>query len=190
MLSRLSSQQQVLVYVCDLRRPPEATSGAAVPVSFKINAPEALTRLRADGARYGVSAADLPALAPPDGDVIVSGWLGDALIAHAWIGFTAYCIASTRIPLGPKHAFIYRCAVVEADHSHGVEVAALRFGQFWLRDRGYERVFIETRVDDRASRKAVADAGFELLSSYWIRNVLGHPRVTIPDALRTALSGS
>jgi hypothetical protein len=186
----LFGDTQVLVYSCDLRQPPTATVGAKVPVAFQVNSREAQALLLNGDPRFELSKRDLADLPKQtqDGEVCVTGWVGSELVSYAWIQFRERQLAgSTALPIGAKRAFVYRCLTVKERRSKGIFTAALLYSQMWLRARGYERVFTDVDATNRIARKAIDRAGFELLSSYRIKTMLGRQSATFPDVLRDAL---
>jgi RimJ/RimL family protein N-acetyltransferase len=189
-MSTLFGDTQILVYSCDLRLPPTAGVGAKVPVAFQVNSREAHALLSAADARFEMSKSDVADFAKQtqEGEVCVSGWVGSDLVSYAWIQFRQRQLAgSTVLPIGPKRAFIHRYCTIKERRNKGVHTAALLYCQMWLRARSYERVFIDVDSTNRPARKAIDRAGFELLSSYRVKTLLGRRSATFPEALKQAL---
>jgi hypothetical protein len=186
----LFGDTQVLVYSCDLRQPPTASVGAKVPVAFQVNSREAHALLLAGDPRFELSKRDLADLARQthDGEVCISGWVGADLVSYTWMQFRArHLTGSTALPIGAKRAFIYRGLTVKERRNKGIFTAGLLYCQMWLRARGYERAFTDVDSTNRVARKAIDRAGFELLSSYRLKTMLGRQSATFPDVLAEAL---
>ena len=118
-------------------------------------------------------------------------WAGDQLAAYGWVSFDDEKISelNLRIRLLPGEAYIWDCVTAPRFRANHLYSALLAYIIMDLRDQGWRRAWIGADLDNIASQKGIARAGFHHLADLVVERglalrqawVLGQPGV--PDHL-------
>ena len=178
-------------YAYDLRRPPAAVA-PRLPVRFTFDTTEALPHLATGHPSLELGTRDLRELPQQqaEGEVCVGGWLDETLVFYGWLQFRARRLAGpTMLPIGSRRAFVYRCLTMAAHRGHRIYPGALAACQRWLRDRGYEQVFIEAAASNPRSRRGIERCRFARVGDYRVHRVLGRRWATYDSSLAALVAG-
>jgi len=177
------SRKRFLVYSTDLKITAESSCTAAVPIEFRVDAPETIAILRTRGAEYGI---DAPMAAQIDrqlteSEVCVSGWVGGELAYYGWIQFKQRRLArrtTLRLPTGT--AFIYRCFTRADFRGNHIYPAALNYTCRWLAEQGYQWALIDHQVGNSASQAGILRIGMQPFAKYTVVRMIWF-RWAVPD---------
>ena len=87
---------------------------------------------------------------------------GDQIAAYCWVSQAPECIGELEheIRVPPDEAYIWDCATLPAFRQKGLYSALLRHILVTLQGEGLRRAWIGSALDNRASQRAFARAGF------------------------------
>ena len=156
---------------------------AAVPIEFRINAPEAVEMVTLRGQEYETGKQALAAIPRQlgEGGIFVSGWVGNEMVYYGWIQFRSRQLSRlTNFPIPRGMAFIYRCFTRADFRGKRIYPAAIDFMCRWLADQGYSHALIDHQVGNVASQTGILRAGLGPVAEYTVYKVIWI-RWAIPD---------
>jgi ribosomal protein S18 acetylase RimI-like enzyme len=120
-----------------------------------------------------------------------TAWVADKLAAYGWVSFNEEHIGelNLRLTLLPGEAYIWDCATLPAYRQNYLYSALLVYILEELRTEGLCRVWIGADVENVASQRGIARAGFRLVADLLIARVLAlrsvwmQGRPDVPDDL-------
>ncbi len=177
------SRKRFLLYGKELVASDKPGCLATEPIVFRINDAGAFAILRSEDAAYetGKKAAAALDRQVREGEICVSGWIGQELVYYGWIQFRERQLARrTSIPIPPGTGFIYRCFTRPDHRGKHIYPAALDFMCRWLAAEGYQRALIDHQAQNRASQTGILRAGMQPLAEYVVVKILWL-RWAVPD---------
>lgn len=110
-----------------------------------------------------------------------TAWVGEQLAAYGWVSFDAENIGelSLRIRLLPGEAYIWDCATAPPYRGNYLYTALLAYILQELRLQPLCRAWIGADLDNVASQKGMAHAGFHYVADLAIERVLGLRQVWV-----------
>jgi len=120
-----------------------------------------------------------------------TAWVGEQLAAYGWVSFDAENIGelSLRIRLLPGEAYIWDCATAPPYRGNYLYTALLAYILRELRPQPLCRAWIGADLDNIASQRGMAHAGFHYVADLVIERVLGLRQVwvlsrpSVPEAI-------
>ena len=197
-MRRIWSRRRIFVYVADLAQITQEVITTKVDVQFRANCPEALRILASGDPRYGLPPHQVTDLSRQvdEGEVCISGWIGDELAFYEWIQFKYHRLAGpTMLPIAPRQAFLYRAFTREDFRGMRIYPAGLAHGCRWLAQKEYARAFGFHDEDNAASKRGILRAGMRPVGDYYVYKFLGGNKLvgakwaTYDQLLRREVSG-
>mgnify|MGYP000623783846 CR=1 FL=1 len=177
------SRNRFLVYSKPLMADAPPCGAAAAPVEFRINAPEAVQMVTLRGQEYETGKRALAAIPRQlgEGEIFVSGWVGNEMVYYGWIQFRARQLSHmTNFPIPQGMAFIYRCFTRADFRGKRIYPAAIDFMCGWLADQGYSHALIDHHDGNTASQMGILRAGMRPVAEYSVFKVIWS-RWAVPD---------
>ncbi len=174
--------------------------------------PAVIPRLKADFCQAGPD--DVPALSAVSqrdasaefqarfeaGRRCYTAWVGDQLAAYGWASFDDEKIGelNLRIRLLDGEAYIWDCVTAPRFRANHLYSALLAYIVKELRDQGWRRAWIGADLDNVASQKGIARAGYHhiadlvvarvlALRQVWVQGQPGVPEYLVDEARRAFL---
>lgn len=130
-----------------------------------------------------------------------AAWVADKLAAYGWVSFNEEHIGelNLRLTLRPGEAYIWDCATLPSYRQHYLYSALLVHILEELRTEGLCRVWIGADLENVASQRGIACAGFRpvadlliarvlTLRSVWVQGRLDVPEHLVAEARRAFLN--
>jgi hypothetical protein len=130
-----------------------------------------------------------------------AAWVDGQIVAYGWVSFEQEDIGelNLRIKLVPGEAYIWDCATVPAFRGNLLYSALLVYVLGSLRTQNICRAWIGADLDNIASQKGIARAGFHhvadlviervlAMRQVWVSGLLGVPESIVAEARRAFLN--
>jgi hypothetical protein len=186
-----------VIWALDLDEPPPPLT-PRIPATFRLAGLESVSAL--SEAMGGDASAEILKRFET-GRRCYTAWVADQLAAYGWVSFNEEHIGelNLHITLLPGEAYIWDCATLPAFRQNYLYSALLVHILGALRSEKLCRVWIGADLDNVASQRGIARAGFKavadlliarvlILRSVWVQGRLDVPESLVAEARRAFLN--
>ena len=186
------------IWMLDLDEPARVVK-PLVPAAFRRVGPNLAPALASTMGDRDASAELLNRFA--SGRHCYTAWVGETLASYSWVSFEEEYIGelNLRIKLLPGEAYIWDCATTPAFRRNRLYSALLVYIIGELRAEGFSRAWIGADLDNTASQRGIARAGFHhvadlvlarvlALRQVWVQGLPDVPEHVVAEARRAFLN--